>query len=525
MLSGTLKKGVYKSTGTYSGLIDNYDTSALEKQFAQGSVLSDQQQQLIDRLRSTYDNKAFMENWQQQWPLEITSQKGWLSEEQAAALIATLERIQTSKEKPKSRKADSTKKEIEAALKVTGVVRDEKGEPVPDAIVTIPRIFRFRESNTDKDGKFTINANLENLYENEIPYLIIRHKQRNLSAAVKLEDKTENLEITLSPGVTLCGKVLNPDKNGIQNAKIEWIIWTSEKGNSIKETVEVDKQGGFQINALPPGFRYTVFAEADGFGRDNVDVQTSQTPGDNYELDPIVLKVANLSVSGIVVDIDDKPVANAEIYFEGPEQKFHDSKTDEQGKFTIEKVCAGAVWIEADVYGKTQFSGRIRTEGGAKDVKIVIKELDSSGKPVQARSLINNTLPDISGLVPDFNIEQVKDKCVLVCFWDYQQRPSRNCVLQLARKSQQLKERDIAVVVIHASKVEQTILDELIAKNQISFPLGMILSDEQKTRFNWGVKSLPWLILTDKQHIVTAEGFGLAELDKKLVQSISNSGN
>jgi hypothetical protein len=34
------------------------------------------------------------------------------------------------------------------------------------------------------------------------------------------------------------------------------------------------------------------------------------------------------------------------------------------------------------------------------------------------------------------------------------------------------------------------------------------------------VKSLPWLILTDKAHIITAEGFGLDELDEKIKETI-----
>jgi len=46
----------------------------------------------------------------------------------------------------------------------------------------------------------------------------------------------------------------------------------------------------------------------------------------------------------------------------------------------------------------------------------------------------------------------------------------------------------------------------------------MIKSDEEKTRFKWGVKSLPWLILTDEEHIVRAEGFGIQELDERLKQ-------
>jgi len=38
----------------------------------------------------------------------------------------------------------------------------------------------------------------------------------------------------------------------------------------------------------------------------------------------------------------------------------------------------------------------------------------------------------------------------------------------------------------------------------------------EKIRFAWGVKSLPWLILTDQKHIVEANGFSLAELDERI---------
>jgi hypothetical protein len=50
----------------------------------------------------------------------------------------------------------------------------------------------------------------------------------------------------------------------------------------------------------------------------------------------------------------------------------------------------------------------------------------------------------------------------------------------------------------------------------LSFPVGMVSSDEESIRFTWGLKSLPWLILTNKKHNVQAEGFNLDELDEKM---------
>jgi hypothetical protein len=35
-------------------------------------------------------------------------------------------------------------------------------------------------------------------------------------------------------------------------------------------------------------------------------------------------------------------------------------------------------------------------------------------------------------------------------------------------------------------------------------------------RLSWGIQSLTWLILTDKNHVVTAEGFAVNELDEKI---------
>ena len=51
--------------------------------------------------------------------------------------------------------------------------------------------------------------------------------------------------------------------------------------------------------------------------------------------------------------------------------------------------------------------------------------------------------------------------------------------------------------------------EEWVKSQNISFPIGMIEADEKDTRLAWGVKSLPWLILTNLKHIVTSEGFSI----------------
>ncbi|MBN2590748.1 MAG: carboxypeptidase regulatory-like domain-containing protein [Sedimentisphaerales bacterium] len=519
--SGILPVGTYKTEGTYSALLDEYD-SQIKEQLSKNGEITEQQQKALDIMKSHYNNKAFMDSWQEQWPVKITSEKGWLPEEQAVTLKVTLKQLETLQEQLKNiqsnqerPKTSKTEPKIENTTKISGTVYDEKGEPVSDALVTVPLISEFKGSKTDNDGKFLINVNLERAGVKDF-HLLARHKERNLAAIKQIEDSNDNLNLMMLPGVTLSSKVVDPNGSGIQNAKIEPIIWFSNHGGNWNESVEINEKGNFQINALPAGFSYTIIAQADGFGRDDVNIQTSQTPGDKYVLEPMTLKVANLSVSGFVVDENDKPVAKAEILLQGNSLLTRYTVTDRNGKFTIDKIAEGEFRIEADIFETPRLSGHVRAKTGSTNVKIVVSEVDSSGRPVQDHSLINKPLPRIESLFPGFKPEKIRDKNILVCFWDYEQRPSRNSILQLAKQTEKLKEKDIEIIAIQASKIELAPLDKWIQENNITFTIGVIPSDHEKTQFDWGVKSLPWLILTDKYHKVIAEGFGIAELDEKL---------
>ena len=129
---------------------------------------------------------------------------------------------------------------------------------------------------------------------------------------------------------------------------------------------------------------------------------------------------------------------------------------------------------------------------------------------------MKKSLPAFENIDIGFSPEQVRDKRILICFWDNEQRPSRNCIQELNKKTEELKQKDIAVVTIHASKVEREYLDNWLKENNISFLIGIIDNEVEKTRFDWSVKALPWLILTDKEHIVQAEGFSINELDERI---------
>ncbi|MBN2183386.1 MAG: hypothetical protein JW715_15860 [Sedimentisphaerales bacterium] len=143
-------------------------------------------------------------------------------------------------------------------------------------------------------------------------------------------------------------------------------------------------------------------------------------------------------------------------------------------------------------------------------------------KVIYPDTLTGCNLEDLTQIKIDLDSGEIRGKPLLLCIWDMQQRPSRNCILQLSERAQELKVKDIVTVAVQASKVEQAKLDEWIKENNITFAVGMIQDNQEQILSTWGVKSLPRLILTDKKHVVTAEGFSLDELDKQIIKSGEN---
>jgi hypothetical protein len=215
--------------------------------------------------------------------------------------------------------------------------------------------------------------------------------------------------------------------------------------------------------------------------------------------------------------------------------------------FTVEQIgCVmtdeGKVWYPKKAYQTTnlQHWGRLRYELIAhefvpnvhvgrstfrfdfpKGTRILDRVRGISGVdlPEEPPSLVGKALPSLENLGLGFDLDQLEDRMVLVCFWDMEQRPSRNCIMQLAKRTEQLKNKGVTVLAIHTSNVDGNTLCEWVKQNKIPFPIGTLRGDAKQTCFNWGAQSLPWLILTDGEHIIRAEGFGLDKLDAKIEQA------
>ena len=139
--------------------------------------------------------------------------------------------------------------------------------------------------------------------------------------------------------------------------------------------------------------------------------------------------------------------------------------------------------------------------------KLPRKELTDAG------SKIGKAIPGFDNIQFEaFQDEQVKNKPLLICFWDMDQRPSRRNIRALQEQQQTLRNKNIAILTVHSGTKSQIEVKEWLKINGIFLTVGQIEGDPYDTLFAWGVKASPWLVLTDKKHIITNEGFSLNDL-------------
>jgi protocatechuate 3,4-dioxygenase beta subunit len=415
-------------------------------------------------------------------------------------------------------------KRIESILntlpKIAGVVRDEAGNPLAGVKVEVKPSGR-EEITTDAAGKFEASWDPTSWSSGRTTFVVVaRDAARNLAEAADIDEQAGNIDVKLRPAVSITGIVLDEAGKPLPGARLRVMLRVSNWGATLGRTQPVaGPDGRFEIKALPPERKYTVTAMADGYGKQDVTVDASDFKDNRHDTGELKLPLANLSITGVVVDVNDKPVAGAGIYgySQGHQPDIREIFTDAEGRFTVKGVCAGLIRLQVNSRGPTPMYGSVQAEGGATDLRIVISQRPT-GQPYMPRrpaSLKGKPLPPLKDVGIDLPADAA-GKMLLVCFWDMGQRPSRYCLTQLAARAAQLRDQGVEIVTVHAAQVEGGALIQWLETNKVPFKAGTIAGDIEKAKFAWGVTSMPYLILTDKKRTVVAEGFGLNELDKQL---------
>jgi hypothetical protein len=127
--------------------------------------------------------------------------------------------------------------------------------------------------------------------------------------------------------------------------------------------------------------------------------------------------------------------------------------------------------------------------------------------------LIGKPLPAWKTLGLDIDERELEGKRVLVCIGDMNEGSLWDLAEDLADEYEKLKQKGIMTVIVQVPKLPAGTLKEWEKKwrSNMPFPFKVNMAEEAvvKARKEWGVKDLPWLILTDTEHVVTVEGFRL----------------
>ena len=113
-----------------------------------------------------------------------------------------------------------------------------------------------------------------------------------------------------------------------------------------------------------------------------------------------------------------------------------------------------------------------------------------------------------------FETEQTKGRQLLVCFWDMDQRPSRQCIRVLQEQSGTSRDKNTVVLVVNAGAKRGKEAEDWLKENGPSLTAGIVKGDPHDTLLAWGARGLPWLVLTDKEHVITKAGFNLGALEQ-----------
>jgi len=448
----------------------------------------------------------------------------------------------------KMREDEASTIELGEPEKLKGVIVDEAGKPVVGAQVyaSLSRIKQTPEGKEKKEwlggiaplhelGTQTNNQGafvFDNLPASLGVDLLVTasgkattYTYRSDPARPAFKVGQTDIRVVLPEEARIEGRIVDPD-TGRGIARTKFAVVATFSGLFYYRFVHsTDDDGTFKLGGLQTG-QYLL--RGDEIPHTRVSVKSGELTKITMQLNkPYYVRVLFEDGDPIAAQPEPWPGARTTVYFV-EEGKSAETAVDidDDGFLQVflsreqyEKARLGKAWFDLTVpytderayYGQKVFVYDLLTAEKTKAGKAEI--IRPKGKPI---SLMGKALPQLDRIGLDAGDAHTEGKMVLICFFDMQQRPSRHCVVQLSKQAELLKEKGIAVAVVQGTDTDESKLNEWIKENSVFFPVGMIEGYEPKIRLNWGVQSMPWLILTDRRHVVTAEGFGLAELGNKL---------
>ena len=415
---------------------------------------------------------------------------------------------------------------------------DSKGKALAGAEVRVKRDYgSIRPSvkaDTDKRGQFDLSLPGQQVGQYEFVALEATHPQMTGYRGVLMTNLTERSDaegtIKMQRVGAIRGRVLDEQGKPIPGAKVTaYLVFERPEGGSIWMTsdrkLETDVDGQYDFAATVSGVKYSIEASEDKFGRRQSEVPPVAENG-AYEVPDAVLPEADQIVEGTVTDENENPVSGVHVNCFGSTQPERNTTTDTRGRFRLDKIVAGELYISANRQGPQggYEYGNARAEGGDTDIEIVLQDQGSgmSADDVKAMRLAGTPAPalDVATWVKGapVTLESLRGKTVLLAFWDSAQEDSQAFVKTVNLFSDKKARPGLAVIGIHRGVSGP--MQEAISKQGVRFPVALDKTDGAgglgATFAAYKVKKAPAVFVIDAEGNVQFQDIALPAIEQAL---------
>ncbi|MBW7990640.1 MAG: hypothetical protein FVQ84_11585 [Planctomycetes bacterium] len=415
---------------------------------------------------------------------------------------------------------------------VRGTVVDTQGQPAENVYITVGLGQRVL---TDSNGWF--EGVQSPLYPSHL--VVARDKKNNLAGANYFFNALRELRVVLRPGCSIRGRVTDDMGRGIAGANVN-ISLDRKDGIAHLDTTgtRTDSQGYYRLETVAPlksSFSYDLSFDAAEFAPTRYTLEKPMLPGEEVTIPNMQLVNLDAFISGVVLDENDNPVARQPVFVGSDSGGTHIGKgtsTDEQGRFKFKRIPEGPVTLQS---GFGQGSDAAYIYAHSRD-NVPIKLGNHFKNYFPPSSLVGSQLPDLRILEMGFDYKGFKNKKNLVVFVDYINRSSQIAFNSLKRRQLELRRRNVEIVCIQVTPVDEGDFAEWKKENRISFPVYIlpgqpgrdgknnpIISKQAPKIMNtlrreWGLRSLPWTILTDENQKILATGLNIHRISSMVYE-------
>lgn len=410
--------------------------------------------------------------------------------------------------------ADFTIKTPGKEVKVSGAVKNEKGESVPNAVVEVacdgsdPR-FGLQHITADSSGQFSF------VKPPEAEALTIFARTATLgSSGPEVTKGGEPVTITIRPHqlASATGAVLDSADKPISGAKIAVYMSVGNHGNELLK-LNSGEDGRFVISTLFPGCEYSVWITASGFGDARVD-QLTPLPGEAVDLKQFHLARADSSLGGLVKDELGAVVPGANVGI--MDLSLPPVSTGADGRFQFNGVPKGIhrLYVER---GRLHVNCELVAE--KKGQVVVLTSHPEMGLPVvtsEAQEPAPKLKPGSAALDLEtetwlnskpLKMAKLRGKIVVLDFWGIWCRPCVDALPGVEKLAKRFSGQ-VVVIGIHDSTGVPSKMAAFAKKKGLTYALTIDRKTQSltpgATATKYRVEGFPYLVIIDKSGKIVA---------------------